>query len=328
MIEVQNLMRSYGRDPVIERISFTVPKGEITGFLGPNGAGKTTTMRILTGYMPMTRGRARVAGYDVYAQSLQVRRRTGYLPENPPVYTEMTVEDYLTFAAKIKGVPGRELRRSVEKALSETATLGVRHTVIRKLSKGYKQRVGLAQALVHSPEVLVLDEPTVGLDPEQIIEVRELIKSLAGEHTVILSTHILSEVSATCKSVVIIGQRPFQTEDDPPRAYLAGTVVAQDTIQNLTHRMRGADRLFLQVEGPAELVRQKLAGMAGVKSAELVHTLNGGLHRFEVETEMGRDLRRELAQAVVQSGWGLVEIRAKDLNLEEAFLKLTQEVQA
>ncbi len=323
MIEVQNLMRSYGRDPVIEKVSFTVQKGEITGFLGPNGAGKTTTMRILTGYMPMTRGLARVAGYEVYSQSLEVRRRTGYLPENPPVYPEMTVEDYLHFAAKIKGVAGRERKRSVEKAMSDTATLQVRRSVIRKLSKGFKQRVGLAQALVHNPEVLVLDEPTVGLDPEQIIEVRELIKSLAGAHTVILSTHILSEVSATCERVVIIGQRPFHTNQNPARAYLAGTVVAQDTIANLTQGMRGADQLLLQVEGPAEIVLHKLGSMTGVKSVALVHALNGNINRFAVETEAGRDLRRELAQAVVHSGWGLLEIRAKDLNLEEAFLKLT-----
>jgi len=328
LIEVQNLMRSYGRDPVIEKVSFAVQKGEITGFLGPNGSGKTTTMRILTGYMPMTRGLARVAGYDVYTQSLEVRRHTGYLPENPPVYPEMLVEDYLNFAAKIKGVPARECKRSVEKALSATGTLNVRRNVIRKLSKGYKQRVGLAQALVHNPEVLVLDEPTVGLDPEQIIEVRELIKSLAGAHTVILSTHILPEVSATCERVVIIGQRQFETDGDPPRAYLAGTVVAQDTIQNLTQRMRGADRLFLQVEGPAAEVLQKLGSIAGVKNLVLANALNGNLNRFEVETEIGRDLRRELAQAVVQSGWGLLEIRAQDLNLEEAFLKLTQETQA
>ena len=328
MIEVQNLTRSYGRDPVIEKVSFTVQPGEITGFLGPNGAGKTTTMRILTGYMPMTRGLARVAGYDVYTQSLEVRRRTGYLPENPPVYPEMTVEDFLHFAAKIKGVPGRERKRSVEEALSDTATLSVRRSVIRKLSKGYKQRVGLAQALVHNPAVLVLDEPTVGLDPEQIIEVRELIKSLAGAHTVILSTHILPEVSATCERVVIIGQRPFYAKDDASRVYLAGTVVAQDTIANLTSRMRGADRLLLQVEGPAENVRQKLGSLAGVKSVALVHALNGGTPRFEVDLEAGRDVRRELAQAVVHNGWGLLELRAKDLNLEEAFLKLTQETQA
>jgi len=328
LIEVQNLMRSYGRDPVIEKVTFAVGKGEIAGFLGPNGAGKTTTMRILTGYMPMTRGLARVAGYDVYSQSLEVRRRIGYLPENPPVYAEMTVVDYLDFVAKIKGVPGRERKRHIDKALSVTATENVRHTVIRKLSKGYKQRVGLAQALVHDPEVLVLDEPTVGLDPEQIIEVRELIKGLAGAHTVILSTHILSEVSATCEQVVIIGPRMFYTPEAPPRAYLAGTVVAQDTIQNLTQRMRGADQLFLQVEGPAEEVRQKLGSLTGVKNVALLGALRGHVNRFEVATENGADLRRALAQAVVHSGWGLLEIRAKDLNLEEAFLKLTQETQA
>lgn len=326
MIEVQNLMRSYGRDPVIERVTFEVQKGEITGFLGPNGSGKTTTMRILTGYMPMTRGLARVAGFDVFTQSLEARRRIGYLPEQPPLYQEMTVAAYLDFVAQVKGVAGRERTKSVERAMDQTAITKFRDAVIRKLSKGYKQRVGLAQALVHNPEVLILDEPTVGLDPEQIIEVRELIKSLGGSHTIILSTHILSEVSATCERAVIIGQRPFYTEAEPRRAYLAGTVVAQDTIANLTLHMRGAGQLYLQVEGPAALVQAKLATIAGVKSVAYQSAMNGEVNRFEVESEPGRDLRRELAQAVVQNGWGLLELRAKDSSLEDAFLKLTQEM--
>ncbi len=325
MIEVQNLMRSYGRDPVIERVTFEVKKGEITGFLGPNGSGKTTTMRILTGYMPMTRGLARVASFDVFTQSLEARRRIGYLPEQPPLYQEMTVASYLDFVAKVKGVPGRERNKSVERAMEQTATTKFRHAIIRKLSKGYKQRVGLAQALVHNPEVLILDEPTVGLDPEQIIEVRELIKNLGGAHTIILSTHILSEVSATCERAVIIGQRPFYTEEEPRRAYLAGTVVAQDTIANLTLHMRGAGQLDLQIEGPGALVQSKLASIAGVKSVSYQSAMNGNVNRFEVESEPGLDLRRELAQAVVQNDWGLLELRAKDSSLEDAFLKLTQE---
>lgn len=325
MIEVQNLMRSYGRDPVIERVTFEVRKGEITGFLGPNGAGKTTTMRILTGYMPMTRGLARVAGFDVFTQSLEARRRIGYLPEQPPLYQEMTVVAYLDFVAKVKGVAARERSKSVARAMEQTATTKFRDTIIRKLSKGYKQRVGLAQALVHNPEVLILDEPTVGLDPEQIIEVRELIKSLGGEHTVILSTHILSEVSATCERAVIIGPRPFYTAEEPRRAYLAGTIVAQDTITNLSLHMRGAHQLSLQVEGPAEAVRAKLATINGVKNITLQRTASSNVSRFEIESELGRDLRRELAQSVVQNDWGLLELRAKDSSLEDAFLKLTQE---
>ncbi len=325
MIEVQNLMRSYGRDPVIERVSFEVKKGEITGFLGPNGSGKTTTMRILTGYMPMTRGLARVAGFDVFTQSLEARRRIGYLPEQPPLYPEMTVASYLAFVAKVRGVAARERDKSIARAMEQTATAKYRDTIIRKLSKGYKQRVGLAQALVHNPEVLILDEPTVGLDPEQIIEVRELIKSLGGEHTVILSTHILSEVSATCEKAVIIGPRPFYTEAEPRRAYLAGTVVAQDTIANLTVHLRGARQLYLQIEGPAEQVQGKLATVAGVKSVAYQNVMNGNVNRFEIEADSGQDIRRELAQAVVQNGWGLLELRAKDSSLEDAFLKLTQE---
>lgn len=326
MIEVQNLMRTYGRDPVIERVTFEVKQGEITGFLGPNGAGKTTTMRILTGYMPMTRGLARVAGFDVFTQSLEARRRIGYLPEQPPLYQEMTVVAYLDFVAKVKGVAPRERSKGVARAMEQTATMKYRDTIIRKLSKGYKQRVGLAQALVHNPEVLILDEPTVGLDPEQIIEVRELIKSLGGEHTVILSTHILSEVSATCERAVIIGPRPFYTEAEPRRAYLAGTIVAQDTIANLSRHMRGTHQLSLQVEGPAEAVRTKLATINGVKTVSAQSTANGNVNRFEIESELGHDIRRELAQAVVQNGWGLLELRAKDSSLEDAFLKLTQEM--
>jgi ABC-2 type transport system ATP-binding protein len=309
VIQVQNLTRYYGRTPAIQDVSFEVQKGEILGFLGPNAAGKTTTMRILTCYMPATSGTAKVAGYDVFAESMAVRKRIGYLPEQPPVYMDMTVKSYLQFVAKIKGVDGRERKNRVNEAMEKTAIADVQDQVIRKLSKGYRQRVGLAQALVHNPEVLVLDEPTVGLDPNQIIEVRELIKKLAGNHTIILSTHILPEVEMTCERVVIINR---------------GRVVAQDTIANMTQRKRGAERLLMQVDGPANSVRDKLAKVTGVKKVQLDGTANGA-SRYAIECETGRDVRRELAQAVVQNGWGLLELRAKDLSLEEVFLELTTE---
>jgi ABC-2 type transport system ATP-binding protein len=305
VIQVQNLTRYYGRTPAIQEVSFEVEKGEILGFLGPNAAGKTTTMRILTCYMPATSGSAKVAGFDVFNQSMEVRKRIGYLPEQPPVYMDMTVNSDLNFVAKIKGVDSRERKSRVNDVMEKTAITDVQNSVIRKLSKGYKQRVGLAQALVHNPDVLVLDEPTVGLDPNQIIEVRELIKNLAGNHTIILSTHILPEVEMTCQRAVIINR---------------GRVVAQDTIANMTQHKSGVGRLVLQVDGPAAQVRDKLAKVHGVKK---VHANSNS--RYDIECEPGRDIRRELAQAVVQNGWGLLELRAKDFTLEEVFLNLTTE---
>jgi ABC-2 type transport system ATP-binding protein len=305
VIQVQNLTRYYGRTPAIENVSFEVEKGEILGFLGPNAAGKTTTMRILTCYMPASSGSAKVAGFDVFNQSMDVRKRIGYLPEQPPVYTDMTVKAYLNFVAKIKGVDPRDRKNRVNDVMEKTDIVERQDQVIRKLSKGFKQRVGLAQALVHNPDVLVLDEPTVGLDPNQIIEVRELIKSLAGDHTIILSTHILPEVEMTCQRAVIINR---------------GRVVAQDTIANMTQKQRGLGRLLLHVDGPSAAVREKLAGVNGVKK---VHANSDS--RYEIESEPGRDVRRELAQAVVQNGWGLLELRPKDkdVSLEEVFLNLT-----
>ena len=309
MIQVQNLTRYYGRTPAIQDVSFEVEKGEILGFLGPNAAGKTTTMRILTCFMPATSGTAQVAGFDVFNQSMDVRKRIGYLPEQPPLYVEMTVKAYLNFVAKIKGVDPRERKNRVNDVMEKTAITERQNDVIRKLSKGYKQRVGLAQALVHNPEVLVLDEPTVGLDPTQIIEVRKLIKSLAHNHTIILSTHILPEVEMTCARALIISR---------------GRIVAQDTIENLTHRKRGAERLVLQVDGPIGSVREKLASLSGIKKVK-GDSVNNSVGRYDIECESGRDLRRELAQAVVQNGWGLLELRAKDFTLEEVFLNLTTE---
>ncbi len=309
MIQVQNLTRYYGRTPAIEDVSFETEKGEILGFLGPNAAGKTTTMRILTCYMPATSGMAKVAGYDVFTQSMEVRKRIGYLPEQPPVYMDMSVKSYLSFVAKIKGVDSRDRKSRIDEVMEKTAIADVQDRVIRKLSKGYKQRVGLAQALVHNPDVLVLDEPTVGLDPNQIKEVRGLIKSLAGNHTIILSTHILPEVEMTCDRAVIINR---------------GRVVAQDTIANMTQRKRGAERLVLQIDGPNAPVRDKLASVSGVKKVKRDDAADG-INRYEIECEPGRDVRRELAQAVVQNGWGLLELRAKDFTLEEVFLNLTTE---
>ena len=232
MIEVQHLTKRYGPFTAVDDVSFKVEKGEILGFLGPNGAGKTTTMRVLTGYMPATDGKALVAGYDVFDQPIEAKRRTGYLPETPPLYPDMTVRDYLTFVARIKGVPRQERKARVETVMERTRVADMAKRHCGKLSKGYKQRVGLAQAMIHKPDVLILDEPTAGLDPKQIIETRQLIKELAGDHTIILSTHILPEVSQTCQRVVIINK---------------GRVVAVDTPENLTSRLRGSETMYVPV---------------------------------------------------------------------------------
>jgi ABC-2 type transport system ATP-binding protein len=308
VIEVQNLTKRYGRVTAVDDISFRVERGEILGFLGPNGAGKTTTMRILTGYMPATEGKAIVAGFDVFDQPVDAKRRTGYLPETPPLYPDMTVREYLAFVAKIKGVPSADQRERVNTVMERTRVADMANRLCSKLSKGYKQRVGLAQALIHNPDVLILDEPTAGLDPKQIIETRELIKELAGDHTIILSTHILPEVSQTCQRVVIINK---------------GRVVAIDTPDNLTERLRGSATLYVQVDASGADASAALGRVPGVtRVAE--SDRRDGLVGYEVVSEGGRDVRRELAKAVVSSGWGLLELRPTRVNLEEVFLKLTE----
>ena len=307
MIEVEHLTKRYGTFTAVDDVSFTVEKGEILGFLGPNGAGKTTTMRVLTGYMPATEGRARVAGFDVVEQPIQAKRRTGYLPETPPLYTDMTVRDYLLFCARIKGIGRGERTARVNAAMERTRIADVAQRHCGKLSKGYRQRVGLAQALLNNPDVLILDEPTAGLDPKQIIETRKLIKDLAGDHTVVLSTHILPEVSQTCQRVVIINK---------------GKVVAVDTPDNLTSRLRGSESQFLQVDSHGADAAAELATLDGVTGVT-VSERKDGLTALEVNSHAGRDIRRDLAAAVVSRGWGLLELRPMRLSLEDVFLTLT-----
>jgi len=309
MIEVENLTKRYGRHTAVDGISFRVHKGEILGFLGPNGAGKTTTMRILTGYMPATEGKDIVAGFDVFDQPIEAKRRTGYLPETPPLYPEMTVRDYLAFVARIKGVPRGERAARLDYVMGRTRVADVAHRHCGKLSKGYRQRVGLAQAILHNPDVLILDEPTAGLDPKQIIETRQLIKELAGDHTIILSTHILPEVSQTCHRVVIINK---------------GRVVAVDTPENLTARLRGSETMYLQVDGLGADVKAALEAVTGVTRVVLADT-RGTATGFEIDSESGHDVRRDLAGTVVSGGWGLLELRPMRMSLEEIFLHLTTE---
>jgi ABC-2 type transport system ATP-binding protein len=307
MIEVENLTKRYGPTLAVSGVSFTVQKGEVLGFLGPNGAGKTTTMRVITGFFPPTEGRVRVAGYDVVEEPLEAKRRIGYLPETPPVYPDMTVDEYLAFVARIKGVAHRDINARLESIVERCAVGDVRHRQIGKLSKGYRQRVGLAQALIHNPEVLVLDEPTAGLDPKQIIETRELIKGLAGQHTVILSTHILPEVSKTCQRVVVIN---------------AGQIVAVGTPDELMRRLQGFETVLVTVEGPAAAIIEKFQSVGGVNWVEPRDSHDGRV-TLEVHSEKDKDVRAELARATVESGWKLYELRTSGLSLEEIFLKLT-----
>ncbi len=307
MIQVEHLTKRFGTATAIDDVSFQVKKGEILGFLGPNGAGKSTTMRILAGFFPASSGRARVAGFDVFEKPLEAKRRVGYLPELPPLYPEMSVDAYLRFAGTIKGVAGRALNERLQlvKELCGLSEQGGR--LIKHLSKGYRQRVGLAQALIHSPEVLILDEPTVGLDPKQIIEVRELIKTLGGEHTVILSTHILPEVSMTCERVVIINN---------------GKVVAIDTPENLTSQLRGTDRIELEVKGSIEQLPTILSRVPSVLNVSL-GVLRDGLQQVIVEAEKSKDIRHLVARTVIESGLDLYQLRSETMTLEEIFLKLT-----
>jgi ABC-2 type transport system ATP-binding protein len=310
LIEVDHLTKSYGKNLAVNDISFTVEKGEILGFLGPNGAGKTTTMRILTGYLPATNGSARIAGFDVFEQSMEVRRRIGYLPENPPLYPDMNVHAYLEFVARIKGVPGGDIPNRVNRAMDMANLNDRKNELIKRLSRGFKQRVGIAQAIVHYPDVVILDEPTVGLDPKQIIEVRKLIKGLAGEHTIILSTHILPEASQTCDRVVIINR---------------GRIAAVDTPENLTTQLKGSERVRMEVGGEEELLREAIDQVEGVTKVDLKAIENSDHLKAIVESEPGIDLRGKLAAAVIGKGLELFELRAVSLSLEDIFLQLTTE---
>ncbi len=310
VIHIQNLTKYYGHKMAIEDVSFQVEKGEILGFLGPNAAGKTTTMRILTCFMPPTSGTATVCGFDIMEQSLEVRRRIGYLPENPPLYTDMSTKQYLEFVGKIKGIDNRRVKVKAGEVMERAGCLDVQEVLIKHLSKGYKQRVGLAQALIHNPEILILDEPTVGLDPKQIIEVRELIKSFGGTHTIILSTHILPEVSMTCQRVIIIDK---------------GKIVASDTPDNLTKRLKGSESLFVEVEGPRKMVEAQLRKLKGVSKVAWQKELSHHVSSYIIDSALNMDIRRELTSMIVNQGWGLLELRPVGMSLEEIFLHLTMD---
>jgi len=309
IIEVKGLTKYYGLLAAVRDISFKVKKGEILGLLGPNGAGKTTTMRLLTCFIPPSAGTATLAGYDIKNDSLEIRRRIGYMPENPPIYDEMTVRRYLDYVADIKEVPGSEKRMAINRVIELVRLEEVRERIIANLSRGFRQRVGLAQALIHNPEVLILDEPTIGLDPKQIIEIRNLIKALSEEHTIILSSHILPEVSATCDRVVIMNK---------------GEVVAIDTQEELARRVSGSGGLLVEIKGPIVEIEDIIRTIEGVISIDST-PLSRGLSRFEIDLGEDTDIREELFSIMAGQNWPIMELRKTGVSLEEVFLKLTTE---
>ena len=305
MIEVKELTRYYGEKRAIHNVAFEVQKGEILGLLGPNAAGKTTTMKILTCYMPPTSGNAKISGYDIWDQAMEIKNLIGYLPENPPLYNDLNVTEYLDFVAKVKGVPTKKRKEAISIAVEKAALKEVQKQVVGSLSKGFKQRVGVAQALLNDPKILILDEPTVGLDPRQIIEVRELIKNLGGDHTIILSTHILPEVEMTCGRVVIINE---------------GEVVAEDTPENLTKRLKGSERTLIEIDGDESIATETIQKFGEVQKLEKNKLKNNHL-KLTIETSV--DIRSDLAKALVEKGIQIYELRTDAYSLEEIFLHLT-----
>ncbi len=308
MIDVDHIYKRYGDFPAVEDVSFQVYQGEVLGFLGPNGAGKTTTMRILTGYMPPSEGRVAIAGHDVFSESLEAAPHIGYLPETVPLYTDMTVRSYISYQASLRGMNGAHKNARVDEVIGRLRLDDYADSYISKLSKGYRQRVGIAQAIVHEPDVLVLDEPTIGIDPIQVVETRQLIKDLGKDHTIILSSHILPEVSMICQRVIIISE---------------GKVAAMDTPENLSARLGGPDHLRVMVRGPMREVAAVIRDVPGVHTVDTNQTAYEGVTRFEIICRPGRDVRPQLAAAVVGRKWDLLELQAMGMSLEDIFLRLT-----
>ena len=306
MIEVDHLTKFYGDYPAISDVSFTAAKGEILGFLGPNAAGKTTTMRILTGFMPPTSGTARIAGHDVVTESLEARKRIGYLPETVPLYTDMTVKSYLAFMGTIRGMDSKAIRRRTGDVVQICHLEDYYNSIVGKLSKGFRQRLGIAQAILHEPDVLVLDEPTIGIDPIQVVETRQLIKGLGGEHTVILSTHILPEVSMICQRVIILHE---------------GEVIAVDRPERLAERLEATERILLEVRGPTNQVAKAIRDISGVQ--DVTYGEEGGKVVYNVTCRRSEDMRAQIARTVVEHGWQLMRLESVTMSLEEIFLRLT-----
>jgi ABC-2 type transport system ATP-binding protein len=306
MIEAKNLTKYYGNFQALKDVSFKVEKGEIVGFLGPNGAGKTTTMRILTGFIPPGSGSVRVAGFDVQSQSIEVRRRIGYLPESVPLYKEMTVSGFLRFLATIRGINGPRRETRIQEVIQACRLNDYSQTPIAKLSKGYRQLVGVAQAIVHDPEVLILDEPTIGIDPRQVVHIRKLIQEIGRNHTVILSSHILPEVSLVCERIIVMNQ---------------GRIVAVDRPENLSAGLEGGRQYEIEAAGPQEKILARLRAVKGVIKVEVEDT--GATKRYLVQSQPGLDIRDELSSAVKDGGFRLLGLKTREMSLEDIFLKLT-----
>ncbi len=310
MIEVNDVTKYFGNFPAITDINFRVERGEVVGFLGPNGAGKSTTMRIITGFIPPTSGAASVAGYDIVNESLEARKHIGYLPETVPLYTEMTVREYLDYMGRLRGMTSDRVRVRIDDVIEICHLEDYYVSIIGKLSKGFRQRLGIAQAILHEPDVLVLDEPTIGIDPIQVVETRQLIKDLGGDHTLIVSTHILPEVSQLCERVIVINE---------------GQIVATDDPENLAKRLLGRERVDLQIKGPQQEVIVTLESVEGVEDVRRINIERGAIPQYRVESESGIEIRATLAQKVIESGWELHRLEAVTMSLEEIFLKLTTE---
>ena len=306
MIQATGLTHFYGPQPAIDEVTFNVKRGEILGFLGPNGAGKTTTMRILTGYMPPTHGQVTIGGHDVVKDSLEVRKLVGYLPETVPLYTEMPVTNYLRYMGSLRGMNNRDLKRRIPDVIELCRLNDYSKTIIGKLSKGYRQRVGIAHAILHEPELLVMDEPTIGIDPIQVVETRRLIQDLGKQQTVVLSSHILPEVSMVCERVLIIHQ---------------GHIVAEDTPENLAQTLQGVDQLQVEINGPPREVTTALRNIEGV--IDVNHRNQPDKEVYLVKSEEGLDLRDEISRVIVSNGWGLLSMQLMSMSLEDIFLRLT-----
>jgi ABC-2 type transport system ATP-binding protein len=305
MIEVENLSKSYGPREAIKNLSFQIGKGEVVGFLGPNGAGKSTTMNILSCIMPASSGTAKICGFDIFEQSMEIRKLIGYLPETPPLYSDMVVTDFLAFASRLRNISSRETPLAVERVIEQCSLKEVKNRIIGRLSKGYQQRVGIAQALVHNPDILILDEPTIGLDPIQIIEIRKLIQDLASSHTIILSSHILPEITQICKRVIIISD---------------GEIAAVDSLEALTTRLRKGERLLLKLRHSNNETIGKLRTLKRVNT--VIEDQTG---QFTIDCDPQANIQDNIAQISIDNSWGIIELKPASVTLEEIFLKLTVE---
>ena len=309
MIELKNITKYYGDFPAVTNISFKIEKGEIVGLLGPNGAGKSTTMKMITGFMPPTSGELTVGGNDIVSQSIEARRKIGYLPETVPLYTDMTVYSYIEYMGMLRGLSKKNIKSKVDNVIEICKLEDYRNSLISKLSKGFRQRVGISQAIIHEPEVLVLDEPTIGIDPNQVVETRQLIKNLSGEHTLILSSHILPEVSSICERVLIIHE---------------GEIAASDTIENLSSLMSGKNKIEADIIGSPQAIVTELEKINDVKSVQFsINKSSSEFSTFSIESEINSDIRSEIAKIIINNDWGLIRLQSMGMSLEDIFLQIT-----